>query len=47
MTEQYPVDRERLDGFGVIGLWAVDASLADVQLPAAEVGWVWVHRFSM
>ena len=37
-TEQGPVDGPRLDGFGAVGAVAVDALLADVQLPASEIG---------
>jgi hypothetical protein len=29
----------------MVGLGAVDALLADVQLPAAEIGGGWFHRF--
>ena len=36
-TEQGPVDGPRLDGFGFVGAVAVDASLADVNLPASEI----------
>jgi len=44
-TEQGPVDGPSLDGFGFVGAVAVDASLADVQLPASEVGWCGFHGF--
>ena len=36
-TEQGPVDGPRLDGFGFVGSVAVDALLADMQLPASEI----------
>ena len=49
-TEQGPVDGPRLDSFGVVGGEASGTSLADVQLPAAEIGGGWFHsiwfRFS-
>jgi len=37
-TEQGPVNGPRLDGFGFVGSVAVDALLADMQLPASEIG---------
>ena len=37
-TEQGPVDGPSLDGFGFVGAVAVDALLADMQLPASEIG---------
>jgi hypothetical protein len=36
-TEQGPVHGPRLDGFAFVGAVAVDALLADVQLPASEI----------
>ena len=42
-TEQGPVDGPRLDGFGFVGAVAVDALLADMQLPASEIGWCGFH----
>ena len=42
-TEQGPVHGPRLDGFGAVGAAAVHALLADVDLPAAEIGGGWVH----
>ena len=44
-TEQSPVDGPRLDGFGMVGALAVHALLADVDLPAAEIGGGWFHGF--
>ncbi len=44
-TEQCPVDGPRLDGFGMVGALAVHTLLADVELPAAEIGWGWFHGF--
>jgi hypothetical protein len=42
-TEQGPVDGPSLDGFGMVGAVAVDALLADMQLPASEIGWCGFH----
>ena len=42
-TEQGPVHGPRLDGFGAVGAVAVHALLADVNLPAAEIGGGWFH----
>ena len=42
-TEQGPVHGPRLDGFGFVGSVAVDALLADMQLPASEIGWCGFH----
>ena len=42
-TEQGPVHGPRLDGFGFVGAVAVDALLADVQLPASEIGGCGFH----
>ena len=44
-TEQGPVHGPRLDGFGAVGAVAVHALLADVDLPAAEIGGGWFHGF--
>ena len=44
-TEQGPVDGPRLDGFGMVGAAAIHALLADVDLPAAEIGGGWFHGF--
>ena len=46
-TEQGPVDGPRLDGFGFVGSVAVDAFLADVELPASEIGWCGFHGFGV
>ena len=46
-TEQGPVDGPRLDGFGAVGAVAVDALLADMQLPASEIGGCGFHRFGV
>ncbi len=46
-TEQGPVDGPSLDGFGFVGAVAVDASLADVNLPASEIGWCGFHGFGV
>ena len=42
-SEQGPVHGPRLDGFGAVGAVAVHALLADVNLPAAEIGGGWFH----
>jgi hypothetical protein len=42
-TEQGPVHGPRLDGFAFVGAVAVDALLADMQLPASEIGWCGFH----
>ena len=44
-SEQGPVDGPRLDGFGAVGAVTVHALLADVNLPAAEIGGGWFHGF--
>lgn len=44
-SEQGPVDGPRLDGFGAVGAAAIHALLADVNLPAAEIGGGWGHWF--
>ena len=46
-TEQGPVDGPSLDGFGFVGAVAVDALLADMQLPASEIGWCGFHGFGV
>jgi len=46
-TEQGPVHGPSLDGFGMVGFGAVDASLADVQLPASEIGGCGFHWFGV
>ena len=46
-TEQGPVDGPRLDGFGFVGSVAVDASLADVNLPASEIDRCGFHGFGV
>ncbi len=46
-TKQGPVDGPRLDGFGFVGSVAVDAFLADVQLPASEIDWCGFHGFGV
>ncbi len=46
-TEQGPVDGPRLDGFGFVGAVAVDAFLANMQLPASEIGWCGFHGFGV
>jgi len=46
-TEQGPVDGPSLDGFGMVGAVAVDAFLADMQLPASEIGWCGFHGFGV
>ncbi len=42
-TEQGPIHGPRLDGFAFVGAVAVNALLADVNLPAAEIGGRWFH----
>jgi len=42
-TEQGPVHSPRRNGFGAVGAAAVHALLADVNLPAAEIGGGWFH----
>jgi len=46
-TEQGPVDGPRLEGFEFVGAVAVDALLADVNLPASEVGGCGFHGFGV
>jgi len=45
MAEQYPIHPPRGNGFGVVRGEASGTSLADVDLPAAEIGGGWFHRF--
>ena len=44
-SEQGPVHGPSLDGFGAVGAAARHALLADVDLPAAEIGGGWFHGF--
>ena len=46
-SEQGVVDSPSTDGFGVVGFLAVDAFLADMQLPASEIGWCGFHGFGV
>ena len=46
-TEQGPVHGPSLDGFGFVGAVAVDALLADVNLPASEIGGCGFHGFKV
>jgi len=46
-TEQGPVNGPRLDRFAFVGAVAVDALLANVQLPASEIGWGGFHGFGV
>ena len=46
-TEQRPVDGPRLDGFGMVGFGAIHALLADVNLPASEIGGCGFHGFGV
>jgi hypothetical protein len=46
-TEQGPVHGPRLDGFCMVGGEAGGTRLADVDLPAAEIGGGWFHGFSV
>ena len=46
-TEQGPVDGPSLDGFAFVGSVAVDALLADVNLPASEIGGCGFHGFGV
>ena len=46
-TEQGPVDGPSLDGFAFVGAVAVDALLADMQLPASEIDWCGFHGFGV
>ena len=42
-SEQGPVHSPRRNSFGAVGAVAVYALLADVNLPAAEIGGGWFH----
>ncbi len=46
-TEQGPVDGPSLDGFAFVGAVAIDALLANVQLPASEIGRRGFHGFGV
>ncbi len=46
-AQQGPVDGPRLDGFAFVGAVAVDALLADVNLPASKIGGCGFHRFGV
>ena len=46
-AEQGVVDPPLADGFGVVGFGAVDTLLADVNLPASEIGWCGFHGFGV
>ena len=46
-TEQGPVHGPSLDGFAFVGAVAVDALLADMQLPASEIGGRGFHGFGV
>ena len=43
MAKQYPIYPKGGNGFSVVGGEASGTSLADVQLPAAEIGGGWFH----
>ena len=43
MAKQYPIYPEGGNGFGVVRGEAGGTSLADVDLPAAEIGGGWFH----
>ena len=45
MTEQHPIHPPRGNGFGMVGGQAGGTRLADVDLPAAEIGGGWFHGF--
>jgi len=42
-TEQGPVHSPRRNSFGAVGAAARHALLADVELPASEIGWCGFH----
>ena len=46
-SEQGVVHSPSTDSFGVVGLGAIHALLADVNLPASEVGWCGFHGFGV
>ena len=43
MAKQYPVHTPWADSFGMVRGKAGRTSLADVDLPASEIGWGWFH----
>ena len=45
MAKQYPIYPEGGNGFGVVRGEAGGTSLADVNLPAAEIDGGWFHGF--
>ena len=45
VAQQYPIYPKGGNGFGMVGGEAGGTRLADVDLPAAEIGWCWFHRF--
>ena len=45
MAKQYPIYPEGGNGFGVVRGEAGGTGLADVDLPAAEIGGGWFHGF--
>lgn len=45
MAEQHPIHLPRGNGFGMVRALTVEAFLADVDLPAAEIGGGWFHGF--
>jgi len=47
MAKQYPIYPKGGNGFGVVGGEASGTSLADVDLPAAEIGGGWFHGFGV
>ena len=47
MAKQYPIYPKGGNGFGMVGGEASGTSLADVELPAAEIGWGWFHGFGL
>ena len=46
-TEQGPVHGPRLNGFGFVGAVAVDALLANMELPASKIDWCGFHGFGV
>jgi len=47
MAEQYPIHPPRGNGFSMVGGEAGGTRLADVDLPAAEIGGGWFHGFGV
>jgi hypothetical protein len=45
VAKQHPIYPKGGNGFSVVGGEASGTSLADVQLPAAEIGGGWFHGF--